>query len=162
MRERHDRSQVRLRLLLREQQAGDAGVVPALGVGHLRRLGENQNNHAEKSPQNSGESSQARQDYLADFVPERPTASLGLSSPDCDRNIQALLRSEEKPEPAISVSEPAGSEAAKFRLWVKSKGLALSRPEGGMEEEEEGGVMLDTPLLFVPTGTDKVSQPSPP
>ena len=69
------------------------------------------------------------------------------------RNIQALLRSEEKPEP-LSLSEPAGSEAAKFRLWVKSKGLALTRPgeEDQMEEEE------DTPLLFVPTGTDKVSQ----
>ena len=72
------------------------------------------------------------------------------------RNIQALLRSEEKPEP-ISVSEPAGSEAAKFRLWVKSKGLALTRPgePEPMEVEEEEGP--DTPLLFVPTGTDKVS-----
>merc|ERR550539_1246504 len=54
--------------------------------------------------------------------------------------IQALLRSEEKPEP-ISVSEPAGSEAAKFRLWVKSKGLALTRPgePEPMEVEEEEG-----------------------
>ena len=57
------------------------------------------------------------------------------------------------------MSEPAGSEAAKFRLWVKSKGLALTRPE--VVPEEEGHDMLDTPLLFVPTGTDKVSQPSP-
>ena len=57
------------------------------------------------------------------------------------------------------MSEPAGSEAAKFRLWVKSKGLALTRPEVGPEErEEEGQDMLDTPLLFVPSGTDKVSQ----
>ena len=55
------------------------------------------------------------------------------------------------------MSEPAGSEAAKFRLWVKSKGLALTRPgePEQMEVEEEGP---DTPLLFVPTGTDKVSQ----
>ena len=73
------------------------------------------------------------------------------------RHIQALLRSEEKPEP-VSVSEPAGSEAAKFRLWVKSKGLALTRPGDlgdQMEVEEEEGPV--TPLLFVPTGTDKVS-----
>ena len=81
------------------------------------------------------------------------------------RNIQALLRSEEKPEP-VSVSEPAGSEAAKFRLWVKSKGLALTRPGDlgdQMEvEEEEGPETLDTPLLFVPTGTDKVSQATSP
>ena len=54
------------------------------------------------------------------------------------------------------MSEPAGSEAAKFRLWVKSKGLALTRPEVGPEEREEEG--QDTPLLFVPSGTDKVSQ----
>ena len=54
------------------------------------------------------------------------------------------------------MSEPAGSEAAKFRLWVKSKGLALTRPgEPEQMEVEEGP---DTPLLFVPTGTDKVSQ----
>ena len=56
------------------------------------------------------------------------------------------------------MSEPAGSEAAKFRLWVKSKGLALTRPEVGPEEGgQEGEDMLDTPLLFVPSGTDKVS-----
>ena len=77
------------------------------------------------------------------------------------RTIQALLKSEEKPEP-ISVSEPAGSEAAKFRLWVKSKGLALTRPGDQMDqmdvEVEEVQDTLDTPLLFVPTGTDKVSK----
>ena len=62
---------------------------------------------------------------------------------------QDLLRSEEKPE-------PVGSEAAKFRLWVKSKGLTLNRP--GMVEEEEGLEEMEEPLLFVPTGTDKVSK----
>ena len=40
--------------------------------------------------------------------------------------------------------EAAGSEAAKFRLWVKSKGLQL-----GEGEEGEG-------QLILPTGTDKV------
>ena len=53
------------------------------------------------------------------------------------------------------MSEPAGSEAAKFRLWVKSKGLALRRP--GLEEEEEEEEE-EAPLLFVPTGTDKVRE----
>ena len=79
-------------------------------------------------------------------------------------SLQTLLRSEERGEAAagaagaagVSVSEPAGSEAAKFRLWVKSKGLALSRPGPLQEEEEE-----EAPLLFVPTGTDKVSQTTP-
>ena len=52
------------------------------------------------------------------------------------------------------MSEPAGSEAAKFRLWVKSKGLALRRP--GMEDEEEEEEEEEAPLLYVPTGTDKV------
>ena len=81
-------------------------------------------------------------------------------------SLQTLLRSEERGEAAagaagaagVSVSEPAGSEAAKFRLWVKSKGLALSRPGPLQEEEEEEE---EAPLLFVPTGTDKVSEPTP-
>ena len=51
--------------------------------------------------------------------------------------------------------EPAGSEGAKFRLWVKSKGLSLepgerTAREGEGEEEEE-----DT-RLFLPTGTEQV------
>ena len=81
-------------------------------------------------------------------------------------SLQTLLRSEERGEAAagaagaagVSVSEPAGSEAAKFRLWVKSKGLALSRPGPLQEEEEEEE---EAPLLFVPTGTDKVSETTP-
>ena len=51
------------------------------------------------------------------------------------------------------VSEPAGSEAAKFRLWVKSKGLSLTRPETKHKDED---VQDGAPTLFVPTGTDKV------
>ena len=79
-------------------------------------------------------------------------------------SLQTLLRSEERGEAAagaagVSVSEPAGSEAAKFRLWVKSKGLALSRPGPLQEDEEEEEE--EAPLLFVPTGTDKVSQTTP-
>ena len=41
-------------------------------------------------------------------------------------------------------SEPAGSEAAKLRVWVRSKGLQLGREGEGRGE------------LYVPTGTDKV------
>ena len=58
-----------------------------------------------------------------------------------------------------SCCEPAGSEAAKFRLWVKSKGLSLTRPGAGAEEGQEGD-RADSPVLYVPTGTDKVSPSS--
>ena len=51
------------------------------------------------------------------------------------------------------VSEPAGSEAAKFRLWVKSKGLSLTRPDNGHGDND---CQDGAPTLFVPTGTDKV------
>ena len=59
-----------------------------------------------------------------------------------------------------SCCEPAGSEAAKFRLWVKSKGLSLTRPGAGAgagAEEGQEGDRGDSPVLYVPTGTDKVS-----
>ena len=46
-----------------------------------------------------------------------------------------------------------GSELAKFKLWVKSKGFHLGPPEGhhdfGLPETEN--------TLYLPTGTDKVS-----
>ena len=53
--------------------------------------------------------------------------------------ILALLRAGERG----AAGEPAGSEAAKLRVWVKAKGLQL----GELGEDE----------LYVPTGTDKVS-----
>ena len=62
-----------------------------------------------------------------------------------------------------SCCEPAGSEAAKFRLWVKSKGLSLTRPGAGAgagAEEGQEGDRGDSPVLYVPTGTDKVSPSS--
>ena len=60
-----------------------------------------------------------------------------------------------------SCCEPAGSEAAKFRLWVKSKGLSLTRPGAGAGAEEgQEGDRGDSPVLYVPTGTDKVSPSS--
>ena len=64
-----------------------------------------------------------------------------------------------------SCCEPAGSEAAKFRLWVKSKGLSLTRPGAGagassLTEEGQEGDRGDSPVLYVPTGTDKVSPTS--
>ena len=45
--------------------------------------------------------------------------------------------------------EASGSEAAKFRLWVKSKGLQLGKEVEGEE-----------PALYIPTGTDKVRMES--
>ena len=55
-------------------------------------------------------------------------------------------------------SEPAGSEAAKFRLWVKSKGLQLGPPQGLPHtlNQREGDECED--VLYLPTGTDKVSK----
>lgn len=50
-------------------------------------------------------------------------------------------------------SEATGSEAAKFRLWVKSKGFHLGPPAGHPEHDQVGS----HDLLYLPTGTDKVS-----
>ena len=49
--------------------------------------------------------------------------------------------------------EPTGSEAAKFRLWVKSKGFCLGPPAGHPESENPES----RDMLYLPTGTDKVS-----
>ena len=57
--------------------------------------------------------------------------------------IRALLLASD--QGGDGVGEAAGSEAAKFRLWVKSKGLQLGKEVEGEE-----------PALFIPTGTDKV------
>ena len=65
---------------------------------------------------------------------------------------QALLRAGDKD----AASEPAGSEAAKFRLWVRSKGLRHSLPEPGLSGPRRDCQETDAPDLFVPTGTDKV------
>lgn len=53
--------------------------------------------------------------------------------------------------------EPAGSEGAKFRLWVKSKGLTLSRGPGVEAGTlgTEAGETEDT-SLYLPTGTEQV------
>ena len=53
--------------------------------------------------------------------------------------------------------EPAGSEGAKFRLWVKSKGLTLSRGPGveAGTPGTEAGETEDT-SLYLPTGTEQV------
>ena len=52
--------------------------------------------------------------------------------------------------------EPAGSEGAKFRLWVKSKGLTLSRGPGAEAgTASEAGDTEDT-SLYLPTGTEQV------
>ena len=73
-----------------------------------------------------------------------------------------MLRSGDKNDSGSS-SEPSGSDVAKFRLWVKSKGLTLTRPGTEKDPPSVSGVdddcqEEDTPMLFVPTGTDKVSR----
>ena len=71
--------------------------------------------------------------------------------------IQSLLKCGEKESAG---SEPAGSEAAKFRLWVKSKGLQLAMPSKEVvgEEKEFMSEDLEEPVLYLPTGTDKVGR----
>jgi len=78
------------------------------------------------------------------------------------QRIAALLKSNEKELGA----EPAGSEGAKFRLWVKSKGLQLAPPDRRDIESKDGDKpdkveRVATPepgdetALYLPTGTDK-------
>ena len=60
--------------------------------------------------------------------------------------------------PPFPPFQPSGSEAAKFRLWVKSKGFTLGPAAplgrlGGFLDGGEGG----GDVLYLPTGTDKVS-----
>ena len=67
---------------------------------------------------------------------------------------QALLRAGDKD----SASEAAGSDAAKFRLWVRSKGLSLEVPEPELSGLRDDCQEDTVPGLFVPTGTDKVGE----
>jgi hypothetical protein len=61
-----------------------------------------------------------------------------------------------KETPSLSnMPEPSGSDAAKFRLWVKSKGFHLGPPAGHPEYDEPHS----KELLYLPTGTDKVDLP---
>lgn len=46
----------------------------------------------------------------------------------------------------------SSSEAAKFRLWVKSKGFHLGPPAG----HPDYGKLELLDMLYLPTGTDKV------
>ena len=51
-----------------------------------------------------------------------------------------------------ATQQPAGSEAAKFKLWVKSKGFHLGPPIG----HPDSGKPDHDRILYLPTGTDKV------
>ena len=68
--------------------------------------------------------------------------------------IVALLRYSTGIDKSSGSSEATGSEAAKFRLWVKSKGFHLGPPAGHPEYDQVGS----HDLLYLPTGTDKVSK----
>lgn len=60
------------------------------------------------------------------------------------------------PQPQESSTPPLGSstsEAAKFKLWVKSKGFHLGPPPGHADR----GLPHTIDTLYLPTGTDKVS-----
>ncbi len=66
--------------------------------------------------------------------------------------IVNLLRSLEQHHKDSS-GDSTGSEVAKFRLWVKSKGFHLGPPAG----HPDYGKPEATERLYLPTGTDKVS-----
>ncbi len=69
---------------------------------------------------------------------------------------------ENKTEGSGGSGEPSGSEAAKFRLWVKSKGFHLGPPAGHVVELgcAAGQIGPDgtREILYLPTGTDKVRE----
>ncbi|XP_059089878.1 nucleolar protein 4-like [Tigriopus californicus] len=66
--------------------------------------------------------------------------------------IVALLKSMERDSAGGAPgSEQTGSEAAKFRLWVKSKGFHLGAPAGHPDSEKQES----KDMLYLPTGTDK-------
>ena len=63
--------------------------------------------------------------------------------------------------PSFPPFQPSGSEAAKFRLWVKSKGFTLgpaAPPLGRLGGVLDGGEGGGSDVLYLPTGTDKVSE----
>lgn len=55
--------------------------------------------------------------------------------------------------PETSHGGGSTSEAAKFKLWVKSKGFHLGPPPG----HPDRGLPHTVDMLYLPTGTDKVS-----
>ena len=57
------------------------------------------------------------------------------------------------PETPPVVGAGSTSEAAKFKLWVKSKGFHLGPPPG----HPDRGLPHTVDMLYLPTGTDKVS-----
>ena len=78
-----------------------------------------------------------------------------LSNPQQGGPAPAATAAASNP-PGVSGSppEPSGSEAAKFRLWVKSKGFHLGPPAGHPDYGRPGTV----DMLYLPTGTDKVRE----
>ena len=64
---------------------------------------------------------------------------------DKDGNLMAT--------PETPVGSGSTSEAAKFKLWVKSKGFHLGPPPG----HPDRGLPHTVDMLYLPTGTDKVS-----
>jgi hypothetical protein len=70
-----------------------------------------------------------------------------LTAPALDRDGQLL------PESSTPPAGGSTSEAAKFKLWVKSKGFHLGPPPGHMDR----GLPHALDMLYIPTGTDKVS-----
>ena len=69
------------------------------------------------------------------------------------RSVSDLVPGGQMGPVAVGV-QGAGSEAAKFKLWVKSKGFHLGPPIG----HPDSGKPDHDRILYLPTGTDKVIQ----
>jgi len=86
----------------------------------------------------------------------RIIALLRFNAEQKDTKSTASINSTNDPSAAAAVTiggGNGGSELAKFKLWVKSKGFHLGPPEG----HPDFGTHDTASTLYLPTGTDKVS-----
>ena len=84
----------------------------------------------------------------------RIIALLRFNAEQKDTKSSSSINSTNDPSHAAVVAGGnGGSELAKFKLWVKSKGFHLGPPEG----HPDFGTLDTASTLYLPTGTDKVS-----
>ena len=84
------------------------------------------------------------------FLPELLVKLSPVPPPSSSQVISFM----DAPQPQESTPPLGGStsEAAKFKLWVKSKGFHLGPPPGHVDR----GLPHTIDTLYLPTGTDKV------
>jgi hypothetical protein len=77
----------------------------------------------------------------------------GGGHPSClDKDGNVVVQPHETITTAGATGTGSSSEAAKFKLWVKSKGFHLGPPHG----HQDIGLTHTLDMLYLPTGTDKV------